>query len=152
MSDAQSIDELMGAIGPAMQLGEVRAYPEQAAWALVFDEDRIVFAEHDGEEARLWLSSEIAPAPGGTGRLELMERLLMVNGLWRETGGYRLALDGPGEHFLLACDVRASDLSLDDLATVLGNFVDALAAWRQIVAAGAGKAEVPRAGEGAIRA
>ena len=151
MSDTQSIDDLMEAIGPAMQLGEVRAYPEQAAWALVFDEERIIFAEHDGEEARLWLSSEIAPAPGA-GRLALMERLMMVNSLWRETGGYRLALDGPGEHFLLACDVRASDLSLDDLATVLGNFVDALAAWRQIVAADAGKAEVPRAGEGAIRA
>jgi hypothetical protein len=151
MSDAQSIDELMGAIGPAMQLGEVRAYPDQSAWALVFDEDRIIFAEHDGEEARLWLSSEIAPVPG-TGRLELMERLMMVNGLWRETGGSRLALDGPGEHFLLACDVRA-DLSLDEFTTVLGNFVDALAAWRQIVAAaGAGKAAEPRAGEGAIRA
>ena len=77
---------------------------------------------------------------------------MMVNGLWRETGGSRLALDGPGEHLLLACDVRADDLSLDDFAIVLGNFVDALAAWRQIVAAGAGKAEEPRAGEGAIRA
>jgi hypothetical protein len=29
MSDVQSIDDLMGAIGPAMRLGEVRAYPEQ---------------------------------------------------------------------------------------------------------------------------
>ena len=151
MSDTQSIDDLMEAIGPAMQLGEVRAYPEQAAWALIFDEDRIIFAEHDGEEGRLWLSSEIAPVPG-TGRLELLERMMMVNGLWRETGGSRLALDGPGEHLLLACDVRADDLSLDDFAIVLGNFVDALAAWRQIVAAGAGKAEEPRAGEGAIRA
>jgi hypothetical protein len=133
MSDAQSINELMGAIGPAMRLGEVRAYPEQDAWALVFDEDRIVFAEHDGEDGRLWLSSEIAPPPGA-GRLELLERMMMVTGLWRETGGYRLALDGAGEHLLLACDVRADDLSLEQFTTVLGNFVDALAAWRQIVA------------------
>ena len=153
MSDVQSIDDLMGAIGPAMRLGEVRAYPEQGAWALIFDEDRIVFAERDGEDGRLWLSSEIAPPPPGAGRLALLERMMMVTGLWRETGGYRLALDGAGEHLLLGCDVRADDLSLDGFTTVLGNFVDALAAWRQIVAAaGAGKAAEPRPGEGAIRA
>jgi hypothetical protein len=127
-------------------------YAGQAAWALVFDEDRLILAEHDREEARLWLSSEIASMPG-TGRLELMERLLMVNALWRETGGYRLAVDGPGENLLLACDVRADDLSLVDFATVLGNFVDALAAWRRIVAAaGAEKAAELRAADGAIRA
>ena len=45
-----------------------------------------------------------------------------------------LGLHGPGKHLLLACDLRADDLRLDDLATVLGNFVDALAAWRRIVA------------------
>jgi hypothetical protein len=38
MSDAQMIDDLMGAIGLAMQLEEVSAYP--AASALTFDEDR----------------------------------------------------------------------------------------------------------------
>ena len=152
MSEGQSVEELMKAIGPSMQLGEVRGYADQAAWALVFDEDRIVLAEHDREEARLWLSSEVAPAPG-TGRLELLERLMTFNGLWRETGGYRLALDGPGEHLLLACDVRAGDLNLADLVTVLGNFVDALAAWRQIVVTEARRhTPQPVAGEGAIRA
>jgi hypothetical protein len=40
----------MRAIGPAMQLGEVRAYADKAAWALTFDEDRIILAEHDREE------------------------------------------------------------------------------------------------------
>jgi hypothetical protein len=40
MSDAQMIDDLMGAIGLAMQLEEVRAYPDPAASALTFDEDR----------------------------------------------------------------------------------------------------------------
>ena len=44
-------------------------------------------------------------------------------------------------------------MSLADLGTVLGNFVDALVAWRRIVAAaGAGKAEEIRAAEGVIRA
>jgi hypothetical protein len=76
---------------------------------------------------------------------------MMVNGLWRETGGYRLALDGPGENLLLACDGRSDDLSLVDFATVLGNFVGALAARRRI-AAGAGKAAELRAAEGTIRA
>jgi hypothetical protein len=65
MGDAQSIDDLIGAIGLAIQPGEVRAYPERA----------------------------------------------------------------------------------------LGNFVDALAAWRRTVAAASAEnAGEPRAGEGAIRA
>jgi hypothetical protein len=36
-----------------MQLGEVPTYPELAAWALIFVENRVAFAEHDGEEAHL---------------------------------------------------------------------------------------------------
>jgi hypothetical protein len=149
VNDGQSIDELMKAIGPSLQLGEVRAYPDQAAWALVFDEDRIILAEHDRDEVRLWLSSEVAPA---VRRLELFERLMTFNGLWRETAGYRLALDGPGRNFLLACDVRADALTLDGFRIVLGNFVDTLAAWRRIVAPGAENIEPePHAAYGAIR-
>jgi hypothetical protein len=72
----------------------VRAYPNRAAWALVFDEVRIVLAQYDGEEGRLPVDRIVAPPSAG--QVELLERLLMVKGLWQETGGRRLGLDGPG--------------------------------------------------------
>jgi len=151
MTAEQPIEDVMAAIGPAMNLGEVRAYAALSAWALVLDEDRIVFAELDRDEGRLWLSSEIAPLPQA-GRLELLERLMTFNGQWHEAGGYRLALDDTQANLLLACDLRAEGLRVEWLQTAMTNFLGALAAWQGIVAAKGQGAQSPLPSGAVIRA
>jgi hypothetical protein len=83
-SDAQSIDELMARSAARCNLGALVL--SQAARALVSDKDRIVLSEHDREEGA-HVGSRERDRPGGparVGRLELMERLMMFDGLWRE--------------------------------------------------------------------
>ena len=91
------------------------------------------FAEHQPDDGRLWLSTEVCEPPGE--RLALYELILQYNARWKETGGVRLALDGPEGSVVLAYDMPLAGLDLPRLQTVIRNFRDTLDGWRKIVAA-----------------
>ena len=134
MADKAHVHALMTEIGPALELAEVQEFERDNLWTLVVDQGTVLFAEYDPDDARLWLSADVcAPQPGD--RSKLYELMLQYNARWRQTGGVRLALDGPGGTVVQAYDMTVNGLDLSRLCTVVGNFRETLAAWREIVAA-----------------
>jgi hypothetical protein len=135
MADKAQLQTLMTEIGPALQLAEVTAFETANLWTLVLDEHRVLFVDYDPDDGRVWISAEVGTPPPG-GRAQLYERLLQYNGQWQQTGGVRLALDGPDGDVVLAYDLPLEGLDLARLRLVIQGLVDKLDAWREIVAAG----------------
>jgi Tir chaperone protein (CesT) family len=134
MADKAHVHALMAEIGPAMGLAEVAEFERDNLWTLVVNEGTVLFADYDPEDARLWLSADVCvPWPGDRSRL--YELLLQYNAQWRQTGGTRLALDGPEGSVILAYDLPVAGLDLHGLRTIVSNFRDTLDGWRKIVAA-----------------
>lgn len=136
MTGRTEMGALMAGVGPRLELAEVTAFAERGTWTLAADPSTVVFADWDEERQGVCLSAEAGIPPRGADLAELYGTLLRFNNHWAETGGARTALDGPGPDaaVVLIYDLPAAGLDLDRLALVLGNFLDTLRAWREIVA------------------
>jgi hypothetical protein len=133
MQERAHLHALMTEIGPALELAEVEEFERENLWVLTAGDGMVLFAEHQPDDGRLWLSTEVCEPPGE--RLVLYELILQYNARWKETGGVRLALDGPEGSVVLAYDMPLAGLDLPRLQTVIRNFRDTLDGWRKIVAA-----------------
>ena len=133
MSGHEQVHALMAEIGPALELAEVLEHAESQTWTLVDQAGVVLFAELLTPEGLLVLSAEAGtPQPEDSARLYPL--MLQYNARWQETGGVRLALDGPDGAVVQAYALPIADLDLPRLGTVIQNFRATLAGWRTIVA------------------
>lgn len=133
MSSKEHVHNLMLEIGPLLGLMAVTEYDSENAWTILVDEDTIIFADFDESQKRLVLSAE-AGQPQSDNRKFIYGILLQYNNQWHETGGVRMALDGPEGSVVQIFDLPVVDLDIVQLQTTVANFVDTLMAWREILA------------------
>jgi hypothetical protein len=135
MSDKAHVHALMMEIGPVLELAEVQEFEQEDLWTLTARDGTVLFVDYEPEDQRLWLSADVClPLPGD--RLQLYEIILQYNARWRETGGVRLALDGPDGGVVQAFDLPVAGLDLSRLQCIIRNFCQTLDTWREIVARG----------------
>ncbi len=132
MSLKRHVHNLMQEIEPQLELAEVTESEEGNAWLLVVNEDTIIDVYYDNEFKRLLFSGEIG-APLDHTRYNFYETILQYNYLWEETGGIRIALDGPSGNAVMMFDISLSDLDMVMLQTIILNFSETLTSWRKIM-------------------
>jgi Tir chaperone protein (CesT) family len=143
MADRTHVHALMTEIGPALELAEVQEFEQENLWALVARDGVVFFIDYQPDDERLWLSADVCVPPGE--RLALYGLMLQYNARWKDTGGVRLALDGPDGGVVQAYDMPVAGLDLHRLQTVIENFRETLDGWRKIVAA-SGQTDKPGVG------
>jgi hypothetical protein len=119
---------MMEEIGPSMPEIEAVIQSEEKNWAIQFDDQSIVTLEWAEKPERVVLSSMLG-VPSESMQLSVYETLLCYNLLWKDTGGVKMALSGPGGELVLLYELFVSDLSLNELQTVLSNFVSIAQVW-----------------------
>lgn len=138
MATTEQIEVLFQEIGPATEevTGVYQDGPE--IWRVIVHDTTEVELLFDPEQEKLVLSCAVGSPPEDR-RLKTYELLLVYNYAWQQTGGIRMALEGPEGEVALMFELNASDLSLQLLQTVIVNFADRAELWREVVAVGAGE-------------
>lgn len=119
---------MMEEIGPSMSEIEAVIQSEEKNWAIQFEDQSIVMLEWADQPDRVVLSAMLG-APSEKMQLSVYETLLCYNLLWRDTGGVKMALAGPGGELILLYELHASELNLNELQTVLSNFSRIAQIW-----------------------
>lgn len=130
--DAAQLHTLFAEIGPLFDLDQVSEFDGEASWAVVADGTVVTF-EADDERSMLVLSAEVG-RPRDDLRLKVYEAVLQYNLASRETGGARMALDGPDGAVVLLYDLATGDLETPRLAAVIEEFVAVVRGWRDLLA------------------
>jgi hypothetical protein len=127
-SHLERIQIMMEEIGPSMSEIEAVIQSEDKNWAIQFDEQSIVTLEWAEKPERIVLTSMLG-TPSEKMQTSVYETLLCYNLLWKDTGGVKMALSGPGGELVLLYELFVADLSLNELQTVLTNFVSIAQVW-----------------------
>jgi hypothetical protein len=130
--DAGQLHTLFAEIGPLFDLDQVSAFDGEESWAVVLG-GTVVSFELDPERAILVLSSEVGQ-PAAEARAAVHEAALQYGLAWRETGGARLALDGPGGTLVLIYELATAGLDTARLAGVTGQFAGVARGWQELLA------------------
>ena len=114
-------------------------YADSDAWRLVADGGTAFDVEHDEGSGRLVIQSDIGTVSDAA-CTRVYEILLQYNYLWSQTGGIRMALDGPAGQVVMMFDVQTADLEVSALCGMLTRMSRLQKAWREILkdAVGAG--------------
>jgi hypothetical protein len=123
---------LMQELGP--QTPEIDAVLQQddSNWVLVFEDETSIVIEWADTPARLVLTSSLGRA-NEDAQLGIYETLLSYNLLWQETGGVRMAIDGPQGEVMMIYDLFDDHLTVADLQTVVLNLTSIAGIWRDYV-------------------
>ena len=127
-SHLERMQIMMEEIGPSMPEIEAVIQSEEKNWAIQFDDQSIVTLEWAEKPERVVLTSMLG-VPSESMQLSVYETLLCYNLLWKDTGGVKMALSGPGGELVLLYELFTSDLSVNELQTVLSNFVSIAQVW-----------------------
>ena len=119
---------MMEEIGPAMPEVEAVIQSEEKNWAIQFEDQSIVMLEWAESPDRVVLTAMLG-IPSETMQLSVYETLLCYNLLWKDTGGVKMALSGPGGELVLLYELFATNLNRNELQTVLINFVSIAQVW-----------------------
>lgn len=119
---------MMEEIGPAMPEIDAVIQSEQENWAIQFEDQTIVTLEWAEKPDRVVLSAMLG-IPSESMQLSVYETLLCYNLLWKDTGGVKMALAGPNGELMLLYELYVSDLMLNEMQTVLSNFVSIAQVW-----------------------
>lgn len=119
---------MMEEIGPAMPEIEAVIQSEEKNWAIQFEDQSIVMLEWAENPDRVVLTAMLG-VPSDSMQLSVYETLLCYNLLWKDTGGVKMALSGPGGELVLLYELFASNLNRSELQTVLINFVSISQVW-----------------------
>jgi hypothetical protein len=119
---------MMEEIGPAMSEIEAVIQSEEKNWAVQFEDQSIVMLEWAESPDRVVLTAMLG-VPSEAMQLSVYETLLCYNLLWKDTGGVKMALSGPGGELVLLYELFASNLNRNELQTVLINFVSISQVW-----------------------
>ena len=135
------MDAVLQAVGPLDDgiLAVVRAADDR--WAVRF-EDVDVEVEFDEATGRLMASAVIGrPPPERAAKLH--EMLLVYGMIWRDTGGVRMALTGPGGEAVQMADLYAPQVTPEALVVLVVNLAERTRVWRGLFAADAEDAATP---------
>ncbi len=130
---------MMEEIGPSLPEIEAVIQSEDRNWAIQFSDQAIVMLEWAEDPDRVVLTSLLG-APSESMQLSVYETLLCYNLLWKDTGGVKMALSGPGGDLVVIYEMFSADLTLGELQTVLTNFVNIAQIWTVYVT---GESEQP---------
>ncbi len=119
---------MMEEIGPSMSEIEAVIQSEEKNWAIQFDDQSIVMLEWAESPDRIVLTAMLG-SPTESMQLSVYETLLCYNLLWKDTGGVKMALSGPGGELVLLYELFAGSITLNELQTVLTNFVSIAQVW-----------------------
>lgn len=122
MSNIAHIDDLMTQIGPLVEQIEVVQRHDETRWSITFDEETIVLVDYLDEARKLTFVIEIGPAEEEM-KHSVYEFMLGYNYLYADTGGVRMAIDGPAGNVVQLFDLFETDLDINTLITVLENLV-----------------------------
>lgn len=127
-SHLERVQIMMEEIGPSMPEIEAVIQNEEKNWAIQFDDQSIITLEWADKPERVVLTAMLG-TPSESMQSSVYETLLCYNLLWKDTGGVKMALSGPGGELVLLYELFVSDLSLNELQIVLSNFVSIAQVW-----------------------
>lgn len=130
---------MMQEIGPSLPEIEAVIQSEEKNWAIQFEDQSIVMLEWAENPERVVLTAMLG-TPSESMQLSVYETLLCYNLLWKDTGGVKMALSGPGGELILLYELFATDLDLAGLQTVVTNFTSIAQVWSVYVT---GESEQP---------
>jgi hypothetical protein len=124
----EQIDALLSEAGPLDDgiVGIARTADDR--WAIQF-EDVDVEVEFSPETGRLLFATTIGTPPAARAPA-IHEAMLSYTMLWRETGGVRMGLAGPGGEAVQMVDFPVAELRPDVVATVAVNLAARTLIWR----------------------
>ncbi len=124
-------DILLEAV-PVMEGAQALLRQDDTSWILAFS-DEVALELHVDER----MSKLVLCMPLGRARDEQSaathRALLVANGLWRETGGLRFALESPDGEIEQCLDLNLNEISAQDLIAILRDFADRGRVWRDII-------------------
>lgn len=123
---------LMQELGPQTPEIDAVLQQDEKSWLLVFSDEQSIYVEWANNPERLVLSTGLGKPVEGC-QLQVYETLLSYNLLWQNTGGVRMAIDGPNGEVLLIYDLFDDQLSLSELQTVVLNISSIAEIWRDYV-------------------
>ncbi|MBQ9451798.1 MAG: type III secretion system chaperone [Desulfovibrio sp.] len=112
------ITELSHALGIELK------FSEAGTCGVFFDDDEVIFEQHDGQ---LYLIADLGSAAG---RSDAYGRLLAANCLGQESGNATLGLDTVREEFTLH-RILNGDMGYQEFEKILTVFVQALRYWKE---------------------
>ncbi len=136
---------MMEEIGPSLADIESVIQSEDRNWAIQFSDQSIVMLEWVEDPDRVVLTSLLG-VPSDSMQLAVYETLLCYNLLWKDTGGVKMALSGPGGELVVIYELFSNDLTLNELQTVLTNFTSIAQIWTVYVTGEGEQAGMPAAG------
>ncbi len=141
-SNLERMQIMMEEIGPSMNEIEAVIQSEDKNWAIQFDDQAIVMLEWSDQPDKVVLTTMLG-TPSEAMQLSVYETLLCYNLLWKDTGGVKMALSGPGGELVLLYELFATDLTINELQVVLTNFLSIAQVWSVYVT---GESENPVTG------
>ncbi len=141
-SNLERMQIMMEEIGPSIPDIEAVIQSEDKNWAIQFEDQSIVMLEWAEQPDRVVLTTLLG-TPSESMQLSVYETLLCYNLLWKDTGGVKMALSGPGGELVLLYEMFASSLNLADMQVVLTNFLSIAQVWGTYVT---GESENPVTG------
>ena len=127
-TNLERMQAMMEEIGPAMAEIEAVIQSEDKNWAIQFEDQSIIMLEWAEHPDRIVLSSMLG-IPSETMQLSVYEALLCYNLLWKDTGGVKMALAGPGGDLMLLYELYVDQLMLNELQVVISNFSSISQVW-----------------------
>ncbi len=127
-TNLERMQAMMEEIGPAMAEIEAVIQSDDKKWAIQFEDQSIIMLEWTERPDRIVLSSMLG-IPSETMQLSVYEALLCYNLLWKDTGGVKMALAGPGGDLMLLYELYVDQLMLNDLQIVISNFSSISQVW-----------------------
>ena len=133
MSNLNHLHQLMQELGPVLEPESV-SQSSDTDWGIVYDEHTIIELEYEPQGNQLALSCELG-RPNADQELATLRHCLLYNYLWQDTSGVVLARSPEGSLIQLY-RIPIADLDLQLLCTIIRNFADKAATWRDIITAG----------------
>lgn len=135
MDITSALEQMLLAIGAANDNIVAILQVEPGHWAVGYLDDTTIEVECQEGSNRLTLYTGIGtPNPGDLDRIR--HTMLNYNLLWRETGGMRMGLSGPGDAAYLIGDVYLPETSEASLDQALFNMAQLGRIWTRFVTEG----------------
>ncbi|MCG8652939.1 MAG: type III secretion system chaperone [Pirellulales bacterium] len=143
MSELSQFDRLMCELGPYDQNIEFIDRPDENYWLVAYSDETVVEVETNDDDSKITLTTILGNLADvvnsdddqqddtGLDENEFLTMLLSYNFLWQDSGGIRLALDGPERNVVMLLDVFAGELELGNWAGILNQFVEIGKAWHE---------------------
>lgn len=140
---------LIEELGPKTPEVDAVLQQDETNWVLMLEDESAIIIEWASNPSRLVLSANLG-RPNEGSQLTIYETLLSYNLLWQDTGGVRMAIDGPQGEVMLIYDLCDDHLTLGELQTVVLNLANIAEIWRDYVGKDSNSASLPPIGSESV--